>query len=122
MEKVNATGGISKFLFYRGLEAKKAGMKKGYNYHWFYDRFVFSRVLENVGLDKTVLTISGSAPLSTVVLDFLRCVIGNVVVEGYGATGDWRDATLLQLPTITRAETWEDRWLPATCVWRTFPI
>ena len=97
MEKVNATGGISKFLFYRGLEAKMAGMKKGYNYHWFYDRFVFSRVLENVGLDKTVLTISGSAPLSTVVLDFLRCVIGNVVVEGYGAT-ETAGATLLQLP------------------------
>ena len=72
-------------------------MKKGYNYHWFYDRFVFSRVLESVGLDKTVLTISGSAPLSTVVLDFLRCVIGNVVVEGYGAT-ETAGATLLQLP------------------------
>ena len=97
MEKVDATGGVSKFLFYRGLEAKKAGMKKGYNYHWFYDRFVFSRVLESVGLDKTVLTISGSAPLSTVVLDFLRCVIGNVVVEGYGAT-ETAGATLLQLP------------------------
>ena len=40
--------------------------------------------------------ISGSAPLSSVVLDFLRCVIGNVVVEGYGAT-ETAGATLLQL-------------------------
>lgn len=96
IEKVNMKGGISKFLFYRGLEAKKENMKKGYNYHWFYDRFVFSQITSSVGLDQCVLTISGSAPLSSVVLDFLRCVIGNVVVEGYGAT-ETAGATLLQL-------------------------
>ena len=71
-------------------------MKKGYNYHWFYDRFVFSQITASVGLDECELTISGSAPLSSVVLDFLRCVIGNVVVEGYGAT-ETAGATLLQL-------------------------
>lgn len=93
---MNAKGGIAKFLFYRGMEAKKENMKKGYNYHWFYDRFVFSQITASVGLDECELTISGSAPLSSVVLDFLRCVIGNVVVEGYGAT-ETAGATLLQL-------------------------
>ena len=93
---MNAKGGIAKFLFYRGMEAKKENMKKGYNYHWFYDRFVFSQITASVGLDECELTISGSAPLSSVVLDFLRCVIGNVVVEGYGAT-ETAGATRLQL-------------------------
>ena len=42
------------------------------------------------------LTISGSAPLSTEVLDFLRAVLGNIVVEGYGAT-ETAGATGLQV-------------------------
>ena len=42
------------------------------------------------------LTISGSAPLSTEVLDFLRAVLGTVVVEGYGAT-ETAGATGLQV-------------------------
>lgn len=96
VEKINDQGGIVRFLFFHGLEVKRANLARGYNYHWFYD-LIFNRVKQNVGLDDVVLCISGSAPLSAEVLTFLRCVLGNVVVEGYGAT-ETSAATLLQLP------------------------
>ena len=95
MEKINKTGGLTKFLFDRGIQAKKAGLARGYNTHWFYDTFVFSKVKQSIGLDDIQLTISGSAPLSAEVLTFLRCVLGNRVVEGYGAT-ETSAATILQ--------------------------
>ena len=94
-ESIDQRGGIAKFLFYRGMEAKRANMRYGYNSHWFYDRFVFSTIKEKVGLDRVITTISGSAPLSPTVLDFLRCVLGGIVVEGYGAT-ETGGASLLQ--------------------------
>ena len=95
LEKINKTGGITKFLFDRGIQAKKAGLARGYNTHWFYDRFVFSKLKQSIGLDNVLITISGSAPLSAEVLTFLRCVLGNKVVEGYGAT-ETSAATILQ--------------------------
>ncbi|KAK8803494.1 hypothetical protein WA158_001188 [Blastocystis sp. Blastoise] len=85
--KVKAKGGIAEYLFYKGIAAKKYQMTHGgSNYHWFYDNFVFNTVKATIGLDADRLTISGSAPLSTEVLDFFRCVLGGIVVEGYGST------------------------------------
>ena len=86
VENINARGGISKFLFDRGIQAKKAGLARGYNTHWFYDTFVFSKVKQSIGLDDIQLTISGSAPLSSEVLTFLRCVLGNGATETSAAT------------------------------------
>ena len=71
------------------------GLKSGTSQHWLYDWLVFSTVKESVGLDEIDLCISGSAPLSPEVLQFLRCVLGCKVVEGYGAT-ETAGATLLQ--------------------------
>ena len=95
IENINNRGGITKFLFDRGIAAKTEGLARGYNTHWFYDRFVFSKLKQSIGLDNVLITISGSAPLSAEVLTFLRCVLGNKVVEGYGAT-ETSAATILQ--------------------------
>ena len=97
VENINARGGLTKFLFDRGMQAKSAGLARGYNTHWFYDTFVFSKIKQSIGLDRILVTISGSAPLSAEVLTFLRCVLGNKVVEGYGAT-ETSGATLLPDP------------------------
>ena len=86
IENINNRGGITKFLFDRGIAAKTEGLARGYNTHWFYDTFVFSKVKESIGLDDIKICISGSAPLSAEVLTFLRCVRGNKGGEGYGAT------------------------------------
>ena len=47
-----------------------------------------------VGLDRTRVTISGSAPLSKEILLFLRCLLNGVVIEGYGATETTGPTTL----------------------------
>lgn len=77
------------------MSAKKANLSHGYNTHWFYDRIVFKKVRQNLGLDRLLICISGSAPLSADILTFLRCILGNKVVEGYGAT-ETAGASLLQ--------------------------
>ena len=86
---------LVRFLFYRGIAAKTANLARGYNTHWFYDNVVFNKVREQLGLDRLLICISGSAPLSPEVLTFLRCILGNKVVEGYGAT-ETAGASLLQ--------------------------
>lgn len=50
-----------------------------------WDRIVFKKVRENLG-GRVRLVMSGSAPLNPNVLEFLRCALGAVVIEGYGQT------------------------------------
>ncbi|KAG8184592.1 hypothetical protein JTE90_005206 [Oedothorax gibbosus] len=50
-----------------------------------WDRFVFRPVQENMG-GRVRLLVTGSAPLATNVLTFLRCALGCTIVEGYGQT------------------------------------
>ncbi|CAB3408257.1 unnamed protein product [Caenorhabditis bovis] len=51
----------------------------------FFDNLVFKKVREGMG-GRVRLMITGSAPLSTNVLTFVRAAMGCVVVEGYGQT------------------------------------
>ncbi|CAI2308543.1 unnamed protein product [Caenorhabditis sp. 36 PRJEB53466] len=51
----------------------------------FFDNIVFKKIREGFG-GRVRLMITGSAPLSTNVLTFVRAAMGCVVVEGYGQT------------------------------------
>lgn len=95
-EKIATSGAVTRFLFNRGIAVKTANMARGYNTHWFYDNVVFNKVRQQIGLDRLAICISGSAPLTPEVLTFLRCILGNKVVEGYGAT-ETSGASLLQM-------------------------
>jgi len=81
---VEEAGGLKKALFDRAYAAKKAGLGKGSNTHLLWDRLVFSKIAEKVGLDRVRLMITGSAPIADYVLDFLRIVFACKVLEGYG--------------------------------------
>ncbi|XP_067672294.1 long-chain-fatty-acid--CoA ligase 5-like [Haliotis asinina] len=50
-----------------------------------WDRLLFKKIQKTLG-GKIRLIISGSAPLSPAVLDFLRATMGCMVLEGYGQT------------------------------------
>ncbi|XP_059142723.1 long-chain-fatty-acid--CoA ligase 5-like [Physella acuta] len=50
-----------------------------------WDKIIFSKIQEKLG-GRVRFVITGSAPLSTDVMKFLRCSLGCVVVEGYGQT------------------------------------
>ncbi|CAI5437559.1 unnamed protein product [Caenorhabditis angaria] len=51
----------------------------------FFDNLVFKKIRDGMG-GRVRLMITGSAPLSTNVLTFVRAAMGCVVVEGYGQT------------------------------------
>ncbi|GFQ88898.1 long-chain-fatty-acid--CoA ligase 1 [Trichonephila clavata] len=50
-----------------------------------WDRFVFKPVQESLG-GRVRLLVTGSAPLASNVLTFLRCALGCTIIEGYGQT------------------------------------
>ncbi|KAJ1845436.1 medium-chain fatty acid-CoA ligase faa2 [Coemansia sp. RSA 2706] len=83
--QVNAKGGIASSLFHYAFGVKRANLKANVNHHWLWDRVVFKAVRQKFG-GRLRLVISGSAPISADVLDFLRISLSTTVLEGYGLT------------------------------------
>ncbi|KAF9956067.1 Long chain acyl-CoA synthetase 7 peroxisomal [Mortierella alpina] len=82
---VKAKGGIAAFLFNRAYNAKKANLRKGVLEHPLWDRLVFGAIRARLG-GKVKHIVSGSAPISPDVMDFLRICFSADVYEGYGQT------------------------------------
>nr|XP_023020932.1 long-chain-fatty-acid--CoA ligase 5 isoform X2 [Leptinotarsa decemlineata] len=77
---------IKKMLFNMAIGSKEKEVKRGIvRTNSFWDMLVFRKVQEGMG-GKLRLMLVGSAPLSEHVLNFIRCALGCVVVEGYGQT------------------------------------
>jgi len=86
MGGVAAKGGVAASLFNKGLAAKKFWLKRGYLEYGFWDGLVFNKVKAKLGLDRCRMMVTGSAPIAPHVMEFLRCVFGCMVLEGYGQT------------------------------------
>ncbi|KAI1294066.1 Long chain acyl-CoA synthetase 7 peroxisomal [Mortierella claussenii] len=82
---VKAKGGIAAFLFNRAYQAKKANLRRGILEHALWDRLVFGPIRARLG-GKVKHIVSGSAPISPDVMDFLRICFSADVYEGYGQT------------------------------------
>jgi long-chain acyl-CoA synthetase len=91
---IAAAGGMKKKIFDAGLAAKTAGLANGHLKHAVYDRLMFNKIKKALGLDCIRFMVSGSAPLSETVMVFFRCMLGVVVVEGYGQTEGSAAATI----------------------------
>ncbi|GFO39453.1 long-chain-fatty-acid--coa ligase 1 [Plakobranchus ocellatus] len=50
-----------------------------------WDKLIFHKIQDKLG-GRVKLMITGSAPLSSKVMSFLRCALGCLVIEGYGQT------------------------------------
>ncbi|KAJ2656624.1 medium-chain fatty acid-CoA ligase faa2 [Coemansia sp. RSA 1200] len=83
--QVNAKGGLASSLFNYAYNTKKGNLAHNINQHWLWDRVVFKAVRQKLG-GRLRLVISGSAPISADVLDFLRISLSATVLEGYGLT------------------------------------
>ncbi|KAL9553112.1 hypothetical protein MBANPS3_003455 [Mucor bainieri] len=81
---VKAKGGVSAYLFNSAFNAKKANLNKSVN-HWLWDRVVFAGIRQKLG-GRIRFILSGSAPVSPDVMDFMRICFSAKVFEGYGQT------------------------------------
>lgn len=81
---VKAKGGISSYLFHMAYNSKKANLENTV-YHWLWDRLVFAQIRQKLG-GRIRFILSGSAPVSPDVMDFMRICFSAKVFEGYGQT------------------------------------
>lgn len=95
--QIKEAGGLKEKLFNMAYASKLEGLKRGTFEHAIYDRILFSKIKEKVGLDRVKQIITGSAPIGGHVLDFLRIVFCCPVMEGYGMT-EGSGACTLSLP------------------------
>lgn len=84
-QSVAEGGPIKAGLFNMALQTKILNLQKYQIHHFIWDRLVFKNVSNALGGNVRII-ISGSAPLSTEVIEFLRASTGAFVVNGYGST------------------------------------
>lgn len=94
---IAAVGGIKKKIFDAALASKARGLQHGQLTHSVYDRLIFNKIKQALGMDHLRFMVSGSAPLSENVMVFFRCMLGIPVVEGYGQTENAATATIGRL-------------------------
>ncbi|KAG0374601.1 hypothetical protein BGX24_010187 [Mortierella sp. AD032] len=82
---VKAKGGLAAYLFNRAYATKKDNLRRGILEHALWDRLVFGSIRARLG-GKVKHIVSGSAPISPDVIDFLRICFSADVYEGYGQT------------------------------------
>ena len=78
--------GMKKMLAERAIASKLYYLKNGCHYKYkLYDRLVFNRMKEAFG-GRVQVMLTGSAPISQEVLDFLKIACSCPILEGYGQT------------------------------------
>jgi long-chain acyl-CoA synthetase len=82
---VKAKGGIAAFLFNTAYSQKKSALRKGTQTHFLWDALVFANVRAKLG-GRVRFLFTGSAPISSDVMDFLKICFSCDVYEGYGQT------------------------------------
>jgi len=82
---VSQAGGLKQYLFNKALATKSENAKHGKLTHAVWDSLVFAKVRERLG-GRVRMMITGSAPISAEVMDFLRSSFSVPIIEGYGQT------------------------------------
>ncbi|CAH0474479.1 unnamed protein product [Peronospora belbahrii] len=80
---VEAAGGLKKLMFDQAYASKRAGLSAGYKTHALWDALIFAKIRQVLG-GRVRVILSGSAPLSADVKEFMKIVFCCDVVEGYG--------------------------------------
>lgn len=92
---VRGAGGLKKTLFEFAYQSKKSNLDKTVN-HPLWDSIVFGNVRARLG-GRVRLMVTGSAPLSPEVMEFLRVAFGCEVLEGYGQTETGAGGTITEV-------------------------
>ncbi|KAJ3000233.1 Long chain acyl-CoA synthetase 7 peroxisomal [Globomyces sp. JEL0801] len=99
-EGVRAKGGVTEWLFNTAYEIKKKNLKNGVVTHSLLDKLVFKKVSARLG-GRVRFMLTGAAPISPDVLDFLRICFSAYVLEAYGQTENTGGATVTDLRDFT---------------------
>jgi len=99
MAAVNESGQVQQLLFQNAYEAKRAALADGYITHSAWDPLVFNSIRSRLGGNVRIM-ITGSAPISEKIIEFLRICFSTPVVEGYGQT-ETSSAATTTLPSDT---------------------
>ena len=97
-DKINARlkekAGAKGWLIQKAIAAKLYYLKNGQGFnHKFYDKVVFSKIKAFLGGNVRMM-ITGSAPISGDVLDFLKVAFSCPLTEGYGMTESGGGSTI----------------------------
>ncbi len=77
---------FKRYLFNMALSAKASEIEQHQvTRHILWDKLLLKRIQQRLG-GRVKLIVSGAAPLSPIILEFLKRVCGACVVEGYGQT------------------------------------
>ncbi|KAF3941213.1 S-dihydroxybenzoyltransferase [Dactylella cylindrospora] len=98
--------GLKGNLSRRAVSTKLANMKAGgTNKHAIYDRIWANKVKAGLGFDRVGTIITGSAPISPEVLQFLRACFANDFFQGYGLTESYAVASVQLFGDYTAGST-----------------
>ncbi|CAK4146257.1 unnamed protein product [Aphanomyces euteiches] len=85
IQGVTSAGGVKKLMFDYAYASKRQGLAEGINSHSLWDALVFSKIKAVLG-GRVEVIVSGSAPLSANVKEFMKIAFCCRVEEGYGLT------------------------------------
>lgn len=94
MADVAQAGAFKRTIFKMAMAKKRQEVRRGVirnNSVW--DKLVFNKIQNRLG-GRVQLLVTGAAPISDAVLDFLRCALGCCVLQGYGQTECSAGATI----------------------------
>eukprot|EP01125_Pyxidicula_operculata_P000757 TRINITY_DN1068_c5_g1_i1.p1 TRINITY_DN1068_c5_g1~~TRINITY_DN1068_c5_g1_i1.p1 ORF type:complete len:656 (-),score=167.42 TRINITY_DN1068_c5_g1_i1:1428-3395(-) len=92
-ETIANIGGASKAMYDMAYECKREWLREGYYAHQFWDRVVFQNIHNKLG-GRIRLMVTGAAPITPQVLEFLRIAFSCPVIQGYGQTENAAAATI----------------------------
>ena len=93
VEKSGVGGALARHIVSTKTAALKPADSPSATYqHAIYDRIWGRKVAAALGLDKTKLMVSGSAPLDPSLQTFFRAAFGKSIIQGYGLTETYAHA------------------------------
>eukprot|EP01029_Cantina_marsupialis_P009595 TRINITY_DN222_c0_g1_i2.p1 TRINITY_DN222_c0_g1~~TRINITY_DN222_c0_g1_i2.p1 ORF type:complete len:694 (+),score=211.84 TRINITY_DN222_c0_g1_i2:74-2155(+) len=94
-QKIADMKGLKKMMISRALKTKLANLDAGRGQnHRLWDRLIFSKVRKELGFDRCVFMLTGSAPMAPEIMRLLRVMFCCPILEGYGLTETSAGATV----------------------------
>lgn len=111
-QELKNKGFIAQALFKYAYSSKLAALRRnGTTSHWLWDRIIFGAIREKLG-GRVKFMLTGAAPISSDVHDFIRIAFSCDVYEGYGLT----ECCLLAAAPMAHDATPRQVGIPAPCV------